>query len=100
VRLTPEQVDHLAHLARLALREDEKAALTADLNQIVAAVEKIDALDLAGVEPTLGVEAPLAAAALRADEPRPSLSREDALAMAPERTDEGFAVPRVISEGA
>lgn len=98
MEITPQQVDHLALLARLSLGEDEKAAFTAQLNKIVAAVETIDALDLSGIEPTT-LAFPLANV-LRPDEPRPSLSREEALAAAPARTAEGFAVPRVLTEGA
>ncbi len=95
--LTPREIDHLALLARLALSEAEKATLTAQLNKIVAAVETIDALDLAGIEPTT-LAVPLANV-FRDDAPRPSLPREEALAAAPARTSEGFLVPRVV-EGA
>lgn len=96
--LTPEAIDHLALLSRLALRDAEKALLTAQLNKIVAAVEKIAELDLAGVEPAT-TPVPLENV-FRDDEPRPSLAREDVLAAAPEKTAEGFLVPRVLGEGA
>jgi aspartyl-tRNA(Asn)/glutamyl-tRNA(Gln) amidotransferase subunit C len=98
VALTPEAVDHLALLARLALSEEEKATLTAQLNKIVAAVEKINSLDLAAIEPmTFAVPV---SNVFREDVPRPSLPREEALAAAPRKTAEGFVVPRVIGEGA
>ena len=98
MQLTTREVDHLALLARLALSADEKAGFTEQLNKIVGAVEKINQLDLAGVEPTT-FAVPLANV-FRDDVERPSLPRDDALAAAPERSAEGFVVPRVISEGA
>src|SRR5437773_860282 len=91
-------VDHLALLARLALSEGEKRTFTEQLNKIVGAVEKINQLDLAGVEPTT-FAVPLSNV-FRDDVPRPSLPRDEALAAAPARSVEGFVVPRVIDEGA
>jgi aspartyl-tRNA(Asn)/glutamyl-tRNA(Gln) amidotransferase subunit C len=96
--LDAKAIDHLALLARLSLSEAEKALFTEQLNKIVAAVEKIGALDLAGIEP-LTFAVPLENV-LREDVEAPSLPRKDALAMAPAHTEEGFLVPRVISEGA
>ena len=96
--LTSSEVDHLALLSRLSLTEGEKATFTAQLNKIVAAVDKINALDLAGVEPTT-FAVPLKNV-FREDVPRPSLPRDEALAAAPARSVEGFLVPRVIDEGA
>ena len=91
-------LDHLALLARLALTDAEKALFSEQLGKIVAAVEKIGALDLEGVEPAASA-VPLENV-FREDEERPSLPREEALAPAPERTAEGFLVPRVLAEGA
>lgn len=98
MRLDARDVDHLALLARLALGAEEKARFTEQLNKIVGAVEAIDRLDLAGVEPTT-FAVPLADV-FRDDVERPSLPREEALAQAPAQDGAGFVVPRVISEGA
>jgi len=98
MHLDEKAVDHLALLSRLALGADEKARFTEQLNKIVAAVESIDRLDLTGVEPTT-FAVPLADV-FREDVERPSLPREEALAMAPRQDGAGFVVPRVISEGA
>ena len=49
MELTPKAIDHLALLARLALSAEEKALFTGQLNKIVAAVETINRLDIAGV---------------------------------------------------
>jgi aspartyl-tRNA(Asn)/glutamyl-tRNA(Gln) amidotransferase subunit C len=86
-----EQVLHVARLARLELSEDEVARMTGELSAILDHIEKISALDLDGVPPTSHVVE--VANALRADEPRPCLPREVALANAPSVDEDGFSVP-------
>src|SRR5205807_4600162 len=82
---------HVAHLARLELRDDELARLEVQLNDILAAVSKVSELDLADVPPT---SHPLDVVNVwGADEPRPCLSPEEALANAPEREGDFFKVP-------
>ena len=86
-----EQLLHVAHLARLELREDELERLGAQLNDILAAVSKVSELDLADVPPT---SHPLDVVNVWAeDEPRPSLAPDDALANAPDREGAMFRVP-------
>jgi len=86
-----EQILHVAHLARLALREEEVERLGAELNDILAAVSKVSELDLEDVPPT---SHPLDVVNVWAeDEPRPCLPVEDALANAPEREGDFFKVP-------
>ncbi|GIW71886.1 MAG: glutamyl-tRNA(Gln) amidotransferase subunit C [Planctomycetota bacterium] len=95
--LSPESIEHLALLSRLALSAEDKRLFHDQLNRIVEAVERIGELDLQGVAPlshVVPVPCPL-----REDEPAPSLPREEALAAAPERTIDAFVVPRVIEEG-
>jgi aspartyl-tRNA(Asn)/glutamyl-tRNA(Gln) amidotransferase subunit C len=86
-----EQVLHVAKLARLELTEDEVERMSGELSSILEAIERIAELDLEGVEPTSHVVS--LENVLRADEPRPSLPRERALANAPEAGDVGFSVP-------
>ena len=82
---------HVAHLARLELREDELARLEVQLNDILAAVSKVAELDLADVPAT---SHPLDVVNVWGDdEPRPCLSVEDALRNAPERDGDYFKVP-------
>jgi aspartyl-tRNA(Asn)/glutamyl-tRNA(Gln) amidotransferase subunit C len=89
-------VDHVARLARLDLAPDERRRIAAELTQILEHAERIQALDLDGVEPTSHALA--LANALRQDEVRPSLSSEAALAEAPLAEDRRFRVPRIIEE--
>ena len=89
--ISREQLLHVAHLARLELHEDEIARLESQLNDILAAVSKVSELDLADVPPT---SHPLDVVNVwGADEARPCLSAEEALANAPARDGDFFAVP-------
>ncbi len=85
------QVLHVARLARLELAEAEVQRMTSELSAVLDHIEKISELDLDGVPPTSHVVA--VENALRADEPQPSLSREEALAPAPAVQEGGFLVP-------
>jgi aspartyl-tRNA(Asn)/glutamyl-tRNA(Gln) amidotransferase subunit C len=86
-----EQVLHVARLARLRLSDEEVAKMAAELSNILEHIERISELDLDGVPPTSHVVD--VANALRADEPRPCLPRDVALAEAPATQDGGFLVP-------
>jgi aspartyl-tRNA(Asn)/glutamyl-tRNA(Gln) amidotransferase subunit C len=89
--ISREQLLHVANLARLELREDELERLEGQLNDILAAVSKVSELDLADVPPT---SHPLDLVNVwDADEPRPCLTVEEALANAPEREGNYFKVP-------
>jgi aspartyl-tRNA(Asn)/glutamyl-tRNA(Gln) amidotransferase subunit C len=89
--ISREQLLHVAHLARLELREDEIARLESQLNDILAAVSKVAELDLRDVPPT---SHPLDVVNVwDEDEPRPCLSVEDALRNAPDRDGDFFRVP-------
>jgi aspartyl-tRNA(Asn)/glutamyl-tRNA(Gln) amidotransferase subunit C len=91
-----DQLLHVAHLARLELREEEVEQLGTQLNDILAAVSKVSELDLADVPPT---SHPLDVVNVWGDdEPRPSLPVEDALRNAPEREGGFFKVPPGGSE--
>jgi aspartyl-tRNA(Asn)/glutamyl-tRNA(Gln) amidotransferase subunit C len=86
-----EQLLHVARLARLELRDEELGRLEPQLNDILAAVSKVSELDLTDVPPT---SHPLEVVNVwEADEPRPCLTAEDALANAPEREGDFFKVP-------
>jgi aspartyl-tRNA(Asn)/glutamyl-tRNA(Gln) amidotransferase subunit C len=91
--ISREDVLHVAKLARLEIPEDQIEAVRAELGAILGAVGKVSELDLSDVEPT---SHPLDLVNVWAeDEPRPSLSREDALSNAPDPADGAFRVPAV-----
>jgi aspartyl-tRNA(Asn)/glutamyl-tRNA(Gln) amidotransferase subunit C len=93
VEISREEVLHVAKLARLALTDDEVERFRGQLSAILEAVGKVSELDLEGVPPT---SHPLDLVnVLAEDEPAPCLSREDALANAPDPEGGFFGVPPV-----
>ena len=95
MKITPDEVRQTAALARLALTDEEVLRLQRELDEILAYMESLAALDVEGVPPmTHAVELDCA---LRADEPGPALGAEAALAGAPRRDGGFFLVPRIIA---
>jgi aspartyl-tRNA(Asn)/glutamyl-tRNA(Gln) amidotransferase subunit C len=86
-----EQVLHVARLARLRLTDEEVGRMGEELSTILDHIEKLNELDLDGVEPTSHVVE--LENVLREDVPRPSLDRDKALAQAPDTAGGGFRVP-------
>jgi aspartyl-tRNA(Asn)/glutamyl-tRNA(Gln) amidotransferase subunit C len=89
--ISRDQVLHVARLARLALTEEEMERLTEELGAILDAVGVVAELDLVDVPPT---SHPLDLVNVwDEDEPRESLSLDDAFANAPDRDGDHFRVP-------
>ena len=86
-----DQVLHVARLARLKLTDDEVERMSGELSGILDHIEKMNELDLEGVEPTTHVID--LENVLRPDDPRPSLPHDTALEQAPDAAEGGFRVP-------
>ena len=95
-RISREDVQHVARLARLELSEPELVRMQDELSHILAYIDKLRSVDTTGVEPTSHA-VPLTNV-MREDEPRPSLPRAEMLANAPEAAGDFFRVPRIIEE--
>ena len=95
-RITRQEVEHVARLARLALSESELDALTVELGAILGHAAEVSAIDTASVPPTAH-PLPLVNV-LRADEPRAGADRDEVLAAAPAAEDGRFRVPRILGE--
>ena len=95
-RISRTDVVHVAHLARLALTDDEITELTGQLEAILEHAAQVSALDTEGVAPTAH-PLPLVNV-LRPDDPRPCLDRDEVLAEAPATEDDRFRVPRILGE--
>ena len=95
-RITRADVEHVAHLARLALTEPEIEDLTVQLAGILEYAAQVSALDLAEVPPTAH-PFPLVNV-FRPDEPRPGVDRDEVLAQAPASENGRFRVPRILGE--
>ena len=87
-------IDKLAHLARLKFNEAEKLEIKTDLQRMIVFVEKLNELDLEGVEPLLHMSDEVNV--LREDEVKGSVSRSEALKNAPSHDEQFFKVPKVI----
>ncbi|HZG93077.1 MAG TPA: Asp-tRNA(Asn)/Glu-tRNA(Gln) amidotransferase subunit GatC [Mycobacteriales bacterium] len=96
--LTRDEVAHLAHLARLALSDDELDSLATQLDVILGAVARVGEVAAADIPPT-SHSVPLVNV-LRPDRLVPSLGAERALAGAPAAEDGRFRVPRILDEEA
>ncbi|SEK33734.1 aspartyl/glutamyl-tRNA(Asn/Gln) amidotransferase subunit C [Stigmatella aurantiaca] len=94
MKLTLEQVRHVAALARLSLSPEEERRYATQLSAVLDAVAQLQELDVSGVEPTS--HATLADSLLREDVTRPSLPPEKGLANAPSKVGTRFAVPKII----
>jgi len=87
-------VEYISKLARLSVSEKEREAFRAQLQGILSYMEKLNELDTKDIEPTSHVVS--LSNVMRDDVQRDSISREDALANAPDRTDKFYRVPRII----
>jgi aspartyl-tRNA(Asn)/glutamyl-tRNA(Gln) amidotransferase subunit C len=94
--LSRSDVEHVAHLARLGLTEDELARLEGQLNHILdqyAVLSELDTDHIAPTAQTIELEN-----ILRDDVVQPSLPAADVLANAPQRAGEYFIVPPILGE--
>jgi aspartyl-tRNA(Asn)/glutamyl-tRNA(Gln) amidotransferase subunit C len=94
MKISKQEVEHVAKLARLELTDQEKEKLTDQLSNILTYVEKLNELDTKGVEPTAHVLD--INNVMRNDEPGVSLTQERALANAPEKAAGHYKVPKII----
>ncbi len=94
--LTRSDVQHVAHLARLGLTDGELARLEGQLNHILdqyAVLADLPTDDIPRTAQTIAVEN-----ILRDDVVTPSLSVEDVLAGAPDRSGDYFVVPAILGD--
>jgi aspartyl-tRNA(Asn)/glutamyl-tRNA(Gln) amidotransferase subunit C len=92
--VTPEDVDHVAHLARLAMSDEEKGRFVEELGRIFDYMQKLAEVDTTDVEP-LFHPLPLSNV-MRDDVVEAPLARDALLRNAPEAFEGYFVVPRVI----
>ena len=96
MEITDELIERLAHLSRLKFSEEEKEELKTDLNKIKAMMDKLSEVDTEGVDPLTHLsENPNH---LREDKVIPTLTKEEVLRNAPDKTEDFFRVPKVIKK--
>jgi aspartyl-tRNA(Asn)/glutamyl-tRNA(Gln) amidotransferase subunit C len=89
-----ETVRRVAHLARVGVAEDEVEHLRGELNAMLAFVERLEEVDVSGVEPMTSVT-PMAIK-MRADQVTEGNIADAVMANAPAREDHFFVVPKVV----
>lgn len=96
MKVTDKDIQTVASLSRLRIRDDEKAEVTAQLDKFLSYVENLQAIDTTDIEPTT-YALPMQNV-FRDDKVKPSLERDLALSNAPLKEDGYFKVPRVLEE--
>jgi len=94
LRLSREQVLHIAELARLGLSDKEIDLFAEQLSDILGYIEMLNRLDTDAIHPT--AQTIQMRNVTRVDEMRPSLTLEEALANAPKRRDDAFVVKTIL----
>ena len=94
MKLSTQDVEYVAKLARLEVTDGEKEKFTAQLNDILLYIDQLNELDTTGVEPM--THAIAVTNAFREDKVMDSLGTEGALANAPDTRGDFFRVPKVI----
>jgi len=94
--ISPEEVEHVANLAHLALPPEETARVGHELNRILAYFQELQELNTGDVDVTSHAIA--MENVYREDSARESLPVEEVLSNAPDRADVFFRVPRIIEE--
>ncbi len=94
MKITKEQVEHVANLARLNLTDEEKEQMTKDMEAIIEFADQINGLDIENVAPTAHI-IPINNV-FRVDEVVPSMERDLLLSNAPNQENGCFSVPKVV----
>lgn len=94
--VSAEDVNKISKLAKFKFSEEEKKKLQKDMSRILDYMDKINELDLNNVEPLENINE--TENVFRNDEPKETISREEALKNAPSKTDKFFKVPKVIKK--
>lgn len=94
MKITKEEVEYVAHLARLDFSEEEKVKFTAQLNDILMYMDKLNEVDTSGIGPMSHAIA--LQNAFRDDTVKDSLTQDISLSNAPEAKGPFFRVPKVI----
>jgi aspartyl-tRNA(Asn)/glutamyl-tRNA(Gln) amidotransferase subunit C len=94
MKITKEEVLHVAHLARLDLDDASIERFAGQIDEILGYIDKLNQIDTQGIPPTS--HAIFLTNAFRDDEPGEHLERERALANAPDQEDGSFVVPKVV----
>ncbi len=94
MKISKEEVFHVALLSRLKFSEGEAEALAKDMESIIGFANKLNELDTEGIVPT--AHAIPMSNAFREDVVKPSFDRDEMLKNAPSALGGGYTVPKVV----
>jgi aspartyl-tRNA(Asn)/glutamyl-tRNA(Gln) amidotransferase subunit C len=94
MKISQQEVEKIAHLARLDVDDELKETLAGQLSDILDYIDALKDVDVEGVTPVSG--AAFMNNVLREDEEKPSPGPDVTLANAPERDQDFYVVPRVV----
>ena len=94
MKISEQEVENIAHLARLSMDDEQRQALCGQLSDILGYMDKLAHVDVHGVAPASG--AAFMHNVLREDVPHESPGPAVTLANAPEKEDDFYLVPRVV----
>ncbi|MGM8364016.1 Asp-tRNA(Asn)/Glu-tRNA(Gln) amidotransferase subunit GatC [Virgibacillus sp. W0181] len=92
--LKKDRVKEVAHLARIAISEEQAEAFTEQLNSIFSFTEKIQEINTDNVQRT--THGRDTENVMRVDEPKEWITRDEALKNAPDKQDGHFKVPSIM----
>ena len=96
MQITEEIIDHIANLAKLEFKGEEKKAVHQKLTNIVDMMDKLAEVDTEGVEPLISMVDE--ENDMREDEISFELSKEKALKNAPSKNSDYFKIPKVLDK--
>ena len=96
MKLTKDQVKHVAKLANLPLSADEEEKYSEQLSKILDYIDQLNSVDTKDVEPTFNVSGQ--SNVVREDEAETSLNQEDALSNASKKENGFFVTKGVFQE--
>lgn len=96
MKITEELIDHIAHLARLEFQGDDKVSIKRDMERMIEFVDKLSEVDTTNVEPLIFMSEEINR--LREDEPKVTVTHEEALRNAPKKDSDYFRIPKVLDK--
>ena len=94
MKINSEEIEKIAHLARLELSADQKEEMRSSVEKVLVWMEALNEVDTDGVEPLVHITEALNH--FRPDEAKPTLDRKKALDLGPDTNEQYFKVPQVI----
>ncbi|MDP4638033.1 MAG: Asp-tRNA(Asn)/Glu-tRNA(Gln) amidotransferase subunit GatC [Crocinitomicaceae bacterium] len=96
MKITEELIDHIAHLSRLEFKGEDKASIQKDMERMIEFVDKLSEVDTTNVEPLIFMSEEINR--VREDEPKVTVSHEEALKNAPKKDSDYFRIPKVLDK--